>query len=182
MTLPAIRANPPKPDTRTVAALFRKTTTESPPPVPGQDIGLLGLDTGFKGAVHFRGTLTVDGSVMGDVTSPEGSGATLVVNQNATVTGDIVADSVLISGKVTGNIKAKERVEIFSAGRVKGDVHTGDIMIEGGAEFQGFCHMLREQPKPRGTAADGDAKHSGNGATEAPAPAEEGKKSRAAAR
>ncbi|HEX7926641.1 MAG TPA: polymer-forming cytoskeletal protein [bacterium] len=155
--------------------MFKKTTTEAPPPAPGQDIGLLGLDTGFKGAMRFRGTLTVDGNVVGDITAPEGSGATLVVNQNAAVSGNIVADSVLISGKVTGNIKAKERVEIFSAGLLKGDVHTGAIMIEGGAEFQGFCHMLGEQPKPRGASPD-STMAPGNSATDAAtAPAETGK-------
>jgi len=156
-----------------VAALFKKTPAEVAPAAPGLDIGLLGLDTGFKGAMRFRGTLTVDGSVVGNITSPEGGGATLVVNQNAAVTGDIVADSVLISGKVTGNIKAKDRVEIFSAGLLKGDVQTGEITIEGGAEFQGVCHMLREQPKPRGASA-------GGGRAE-PAPAEDGRKSRPAA-
>ncbi len=130
-----------------MAALFRKTQAgDDAPPPAAQDIGLLGLDTQFNGVVRFRGRLTVDGAVTGDIASPEGSGSTLVINQNATVTGDIVADSVLISGRVTGNIKAKERVEIFSAGLLKGDVHTGDIMIEGGAEFQGYCHMLRPQP------------------------------------
>lgn len=164
-----------------MAALFKKTTIETPPPAPGKDIGLLGLDTKFKGGVRFKGTLTVDGTVEGDIASPEGSGATLVVNQNAVVTGDIVADSVLISGKVTGNIKAKERVEIFSAGVLKGDVHTSDIMIEGGAEFQGFCHMLRDQPRPGNPAAGKGA--GGNGAQDAPAvTAEEAQPARPATR
>jgi cytoskeletal protein CcmA (bactofilin family) len=159
-----------------VAALFKKTTVaEGAPPPAAQDIGLLGLDTQYQGDVRFRGRLTVDGTVTGHISSPEGSGATLVVNQSAVVTGDIVADSVLISGKVTGNIKAKERVEIFSAGLLKGDVHTGDIMIEGGAEFQGFCHMLRDppgtaQPAP---AAGGEAanRFAGNGSADGPADA-----------
>jgi cytoskeletal protein CcmA (bactofilin family) len=163
-----------------VAALFKKTAAgEGAPPPAAQDVGLLGLDTHFKGAVRFRGRLTVDGTVTGGITSPEGSGATLVVTQNAVVTGDIVADSVLISGKVTGKIKAKERVEIFSAGLLKGDVQTGDIMIEGGAEFQGFCHMLRPQPASgQGTPAGvtGAQEPAGNGAGRAPADGTGGKK------
>jgi len=32
-------------------------------------------------------------------------------------------------------------VEIFRSGTLKGDIYTADIMIEGGAEFQGYCHM-----------------------------------------
>lgn len=166
-----------------MAGLFKKSPTETPPPAPGRDIGLLGLDSRFKGSVRFAGTLTIDGTVEGGISSVEGSGATLVVNQNAVVIGDIVADSVLISGKVTGNIKARTRVEIFSAGTLTGNVHTGDIMIEGGARFQGFCHMLREQPQGHAAAAGDAAAPAGNGAGEAgPASAEHGPDSRAAAR
>lgn len=146
-----------------MAALFKKTAVaDGAPPAAPQDIGLLGLDTRFKGDVQFKGTLTVDGTVNGRIVSPEGSGATLVVNQSAVVEGDIVADSVLISGRVTGNIKAKDRVEIFSAGKLKGEIHTGDIMIEGGAEFQGFCHMLREPPGSP-AAAEAPAPPNGSG-------------------
>lgn len=102
---------------------------------------MLGSDTRFEGAIRFTGTLRIDGIVVGDILSDPGSGTVLVVNKHATVEGNIVSDSVLISGRVEGNIDALERVEIFQAGYLKGDVRTGDIMIEGGAEFEGYCHM-----------------------------------------
>lgn len=106
-----------------------------------KDIGLLGTDSIFEGAIRFAGTLRIDGTVVGDITSDQGSGSVLVINKKATVTGDITSDSVLISGRVEGNVTALEKVEIFRAGYLKGDVRTGDIMIEGGAEFDGYCHM-----------------------------------------
>ncbi len=108
---------------------------------PTSEIGLLGQDTCFEGQIRFAGTLRIDGTVVGDIVSEEGSGSMLVVNQQASVQGNITADAVLISGKVEGDVVAAERVEIFRSGHLKGDVYTGDIMIEGGAEFEGFCHM-----------------------------------------
>jgi len=110
------------------------------------EIGVLGLDSSVHGHVNFQGTLTVDGTVSGDVRSPEGSGAMLIVGQSATIEGDIVSDSVLIGGKVRGNVKARQRVEIFGTGVLHGDIETGDIMIQGGAEFQGRCEMLKPAP------------------------------------
>ncbi len=107
-----------------------------------REIGMLGMDTRFKGNIRFGGTLHLDGHVDGTITSPEGSGSTLIINQNAVVNGNITSDSVLISGTVRGNIKAAERVEIYRSGSLKGDVYTADIMIEGGAEFEGNCCML----------------------------------------
>lgn len=110
---------------------------------------MLGSDTRFEGAIRFTGTLRIDGIVVGDILSEPGSGSVLVVNKNAIVNGNIVSDSVLVSGRVEGNINAFERVEIFRAGYLKGDVRTADIMIEGGAEFEGYCHMQDQESARR---------------------------------
>jgi cytoskeletal protein CcmA (bactofilin family) len=119
--------------------LFGRSKPEVAPVT--KDIGLLGIDTKFEGSIRFTGTLRIDGTVVGNIHSEPGTGSVLIINQQATVKGDIVSDSVLISGRVEGNVHARERVEIFRSGLLKGDIHTGDIMIEGGAEFQGYCHM-----------------------------------------
>lgn len=120
-------------------------------------IGLLGSDTRFEGKIRFTGTLRIDGIVVGDIASEPGSGSVLIVNQQARVTGNIVSDSVLISGHVEGQVHARNRVEIYRAGFLKGDIHTGDVMIEGGAEFQGYCHMIEpvETEDERTSGANG---------------------------
>ena len=111
---------------------------------------MLGVDSEFKGNIRFRGTLRIDGFVEGGITSEEGSGSVLIISRKAQVIGNIVSDSVLLSGKITGNVTAVERVEIFRSGTLKGDIHTGDVMIEGGAEFEGTCRMLdKPGPAPR---------------------------------
>ena len=123
--------------------MFKKKPTQPPP--PGSDeFGLLGLDSEFKGNIRFQGTLRLDGLVEGDISSEEGSGTVLVVNRQARVLGDIIADSVLISGMVHGNIVARERVEIYRTGTLKGNVSTGDFMVQAGAEFQGQCKMAKK--------------------------------------
>jgi cytoskeletal protein CcmA (bactofilin family) len=120
---------------------------KAPEPVAqSPEIGLLGAGTKFVGKIRFRGTLRLDGSVRGDIRSEQGSGSVLVINRNATVTGSIVSDSVLISGEVEGDVIARASVEIFRNGSLKGDIYTGEIMIESGAEFQGGCHMIRDMP------------------------------------
>lgn len=131
----------------------RKTVVEPPQPA-SKHIGVLGLDTRISGDIRFQGALTVDGAITGDVSAPVGSGAVLVVGQHATVLGDIVSDSVVIGGRVTGNVKAPERLEILGTGVLVGDVETGDIMIQGGAEFQGRCQMLKRAPPLRETSDD----------------------------
>jgi cytoskeletal protein CcmA (bactofilin family) len=126
----------------------RKTVVERPAPA-ARHIGVLGLDTRVLGNVKFQGSLTVDGTITGYVQAPEGTGAMLVVGQNASVTGNIVADSVLVSGHIAGDVKACERLEIFETGVLHGNVETRDIMIQGGAEFRGHCQMQKQQPALR---------------------------------
>jgi cytoskeletal protein CcmA (bactofilin family) len=156
--------------------LFGRAKTEADPAL--KEIGLLGTDTKFEGAIRFTGTLRIDGVVVGNISSEPGSGSVLIINQQATVQGDIVSDSVLISGKVEGNVRAEERVEIFRSGLLKGDVFTNDIMIEGGAEFQGYCHMANgagsgAESRPAGAPARGGRpSRAPNGGGEAGAPAE----------
>lgn len=112
------------------------------------EVGLLGIDTRFEGSIRFHGTLRIDGLVKGNIISKGQGGSMLIVNREAVVTGEIVSDCVLISGRVVGNVKARERVEIYRTGYLKGDIHTADIMIEGGAGFEGFCHMIEEEDQP----------------------------------
>ena len=132
---------------RALRFLHRDRHAVVAPPAPvSRDIGVLGVDSRIKGDLKFQGTLTVDGAVLGDIHAPEGSGAMLIIGENASVAGDIVSDSVLISGRVTGNVKAGDRVEIFGTGVLHGDIATGDVMIQGGAEFQGRCQMTKVAP------------------------------------
>lgn len=137
------------------------------------EIGLLGVDTRFKGHIRFRGTLRLDGEVEGTVVAEEGSGSVLIVNRKAVVTGNIVSDSVLISGSVVGNIKASEKVQIFRTGALKGDVFTGDIVIEAGAEYEGNCRMIKnldpaQREKLLANAFPHGPGSKGNGKTMAP--------------
>lgn len=137
-----------------------------------EEVGLLGIDTRFEGSIRFRGTLRIDGQVLGNIVSKGQGGSMLIVNREAVVTGDIVSDSVLISGRVVGNVSARERVEIYRTGYLKGDVHTADIMIEGGAEFDGYCHMIEEESPLSQDIAGKDiaGKNSAGGKESAPAP------------
>ena len=62
----------------------------------------------------------------GKITLPE---HTLTIAPNADIKAAINANSVVILGAVTGNVTARERVEIQSTGSVAGDVTSPRLAI-----------------------------------------------------
>lgn len=95
--------------------------------------GLLDQGTSLTGELTFSGTLRIDGNVHGSISTSD----TLVVGESASVHADIKAGDVQIYGTVFGNVEGTRRIEIFSTGRLNGDIRTAQFVIEEGGTFEG---------------------------------------------
>jgi cytoskeletal protein CcmA (bactofilin family) len=71
----------------------------------------------------------------------------------------VTAKSITVLGRLEGNVKAGERVEISKTGSLEGDLVTPRIVIEDGAVFRGSIDILKpgEQPASSDRKADGRA-------------------------
>src|SRR5438105_7733750 len=79
---------------------------------------VLNSDVEVKGTLKFAGELTFDGKLDGDINS-EGS---LNLGDNAVVKGNINVSTVVVRGKINGNVVAREKIEIKSKTELFGDV------------------------------------------------------------
>ena len=106
---------------------------------------VLGESTKLDGRLVFSGTMRIDGSVDGEIFGEKKNGVknTLIIGEQAYVSGDIRADTVINSGHVQGNIFASSRVAIQDPGQLIGDVETAELTVEEGVVFNGKCHMVR---------------------------------------
>jgi cytoskeletal protein CcmA (bactofilin family) len=100
-------------------------------------VAFLGKGSEFTGKFIFSGTVRIDGSFNGEIF---GDG-TLAVGEEARITADINTGSVMISGKVKGQIAAKEKIGISATGRFSGALKTPVLAIEEGALFDGTASM-----------------------------------------
>ena len=98
---------------------------------------ILGTNAVFKGELTFKDTLCIDGEFEGKLTTSD----KLIVAEQGVVLANIEAGTVICRGKITGNIIASQKVEIYSTGKILGDVHTPALMIELGAVFNGKSYM-----------------------------------------
>lgn len=106
-------------------------------------VTVLGSETEFDGVLEFSDTVIVTGKFNGKICS---SGNLEVVKGAVCTVEKITAKSVVISGSVTGEIEASERVEICSGGSVSGNIATARIRIESNVDFNGQVTMLDEIP------------------------------------
>lgn len=104
----------------------------------GEDVkAFLGKGAVFHGKLLFSESVRIDGDFHGEI-SGEG---TLVVGETAEIKADIVVNSMAVSGRVTGKLEVKNRVEIFASGKVYGDLVTPTLVIREGGVFKGSIVM-----------------------------------------
>ena len=94
---------------------------------------ILNSDVEITGTLKFNGELTFDGKLDGDIAS-EG---TLNLGDNAIVKGNLNVNSVVLRGKINGNVTAKERIEIKAGTELFGDIRSARLAIEEGVTFVG---------------------------------------------
>lgn len=101
--------------------------------------GFLDAGSHMTGELHFEDTFRIDGKLTGSIVSD----GELIVGERGDVDGEIRVRRVFVSGTVRGTLRATERVEVTSAGKVFADLYTPSLMIEDGALFEGRCSMER---------------------------------------
>lgn len=112
------------------------SSPQSPAPATkpaGTTRNVLSSDVEIKGTVKFQHDLIVDGKIEGDIQST----GNLTVGENARIKAEIKTGTVVVYGKVHGNMTASDRVELKASAEVIGDIKAKVLTIEAGAIFVG---------------------------------------------
>ena len=98
---------------------------------------ILSKDVEIIGNIKFTNDLLIDGKVQGEISSQ----GVLTVGANAAINGEIITKSVIVLGKVTGNITVAERCELKASAQLVGDLKAARLIIEDGATFAGSSEV-----------------------------------------
>jgi cytoskeletal protein CcmA (bactofilin family) len=101
----------------------------------------LGKGTEFKGVLSFNGTIRVDGKVEGEVASKD----TLICGDEAFLQGEVTVGTLILSGKVVGNVNALQKVHLLAPAVIEGNIRTPKLIIEDGVTFDGKCEMASQK-------------------------------------
>jgi cytoskeletal protein CcmA (bactofilin family) len=101
----------------------------------------IGKSISIKGDLTGNEDLVIEGKVEGKVELPNNQ---LTVGANGVVRAEISAKSVVVIGRVAGNVKGSERIEIQATGIVEGDVAAPRLVVSEGAVVNGSIQMTKQ--------------------------------------
>src|SRR3982750_4339484 len=94
----------------------------------------IGQGVVVEGRITSAQDLRIDGKVDGTI---EVGDHGLIIGASAEVKANLVARAMVISGTVTGNVSATERVDLHATGSVVGDITTPRLIMAEGAFVKG---------------------------------------------
>jgi cytoskeletal protein CcmA (bactofilin family) len=128
----------------------------------------IGKSISIKGDLTGEEDVLVEGRVEGKINLPNNE---LTIGANGKVDADVHAKTVLVIGRVAGNVSASERVEIQASGIVEGDVRGPRLVVQEGAQLNGSIQMTEKPGAPKQATATAHPKPAAPGGGEArPAP------------
>lgn len=102
----------------------------------------IGLGTEFQGGLNVQGTLRVEGQFDGKVNA-----ACVILGETGVIKGEVSAKKIIVGGKVEGNLRAQEIVEIKAKGEVLGDIFAKIISVTEGGKVNGRIEMKVDEKK-----------------------------------
>lgn len=103
----------------------------------------IGKSIAIKGEVSGSENVDVAGDLEGSVELLEGS---LTVGPEGHIRGNVQASSIVVHGRVDGNLYGIKRVELKKSAVLVGDICTPRIAIEEGASLKGSVLVNKDVP------------------------------------
>ncbi|MFO1142506.1 MAG: polymer-forming cytoskeletal protein [Amaricoccus sp.] len=143
-SLPPLTATPTTSTSASPTFEAKPAPAPAAPPKPKPAPSVLSSDLTILGNVRSSGDIQVEGTVEGDIHAQM-----LIVGESSTVKGEIVADEIVVHGRVVGRVRGL-KVRLSSSARCEGDIVHKTIAIESGAHFEG---SVQRQDDPLGQSA-----------------------------
>jgi cytoskeletal protein CcmA (bactofilin family) len=97
----------------------------------------LGRGSRVEGKLRFDGSVRIDGQVDGEIEAQD----TVIVGESAVINAQVTAGTIVVKGKVNGDVVAHKRVELQAPGKLVGNITTPSLVIHEGVVFEGHCSM-----------------------------------------
>ena len=135
----------------------RADVAHSTPPA-SSSVPNIGQSVVIKGELTGSEDLRIDGTVEGTIDLRQHE---LTIGSGGKINARVSAKSVVVVGKIAGDITAIERIEIRSNGSVEGDIAAPVVGIAEGAHFRGNIDMRQPERGTNSTTAKNPTRSKG---------------------
>ena len=136
--------------------MWKWTPKDENKPVEGSfsELTHLGKSIVIKGEASGSENVYLDGELEGSVELLEGN---LTVGPDGRIRANVQARSIVVYGRVDGNLYGIKGVELKKSAVVVGDIYTPRIVIEDGASLKGSVQIQKDIPRPQTKKEDAAA-------------------------
>ena len=99
--------------------------------------------TVVEGTVKADSDIRVDGIIRGDLNCT----AKVIIGPTGEVVGEIRCANAMIEGKFEGILHVEDLLNVRETAVVKGEIHTGKLVVQAGAVFNVTCDMGKQVKK-----------------------------------
>lgn len=103
---------------------------------------IIGKGTNVEGTVNIEGATRIDGTVTGKLVADD----VVTIGATGVVKAEIKARSIVVGGRVEGNLFASEKIELQAKSELIGDITAKSLLVEHGAVFHGNSRMKEPTP------------------------------------
>ncbi|MBT6253987.1 polymer-forming cytoskeletal protein [Candidatus Uhrbacteria bacterium] len=90
-----------------------------------------------EGDFTSNGNVTIEGHVSGNVAA----GGDIFIGENAVIDADVTAKNAVVAGRVKGNVRIDEKIELTASSNLEGDLETRVMIVAPGAQINGRIVM-----------------------------------------
>jgi cytoskeletal protein CcmA (bactofilin family) len=103
----------------------------------------IGRTISIKGDVISKEPLTIEGHVDGSV---EAAGQVLTIAEGGRATATLLADTIVVGGRVKGSLCANEKIVVNETAVIEGDLSAPGIKLAEGAQIHGKVETGKRKP------------------------------------
>ncbi len=133
---------PPEPEVDDTARQLPAPTPRTAPPPAARTAAnelnaFLGRGCIYEGKLTFEGRVRIDGKFTGEIFSND----TLEIGPDAELEAEIDVATVIVAGRVNGNVHARTRCDLRAPGVVVGNITSPIVTMDEGVRFDGAMRM-----------------------------------------
>ena len=160
----------PEPEDGRSEPMMHSSDPIMPPASRNRGPATIGSTIQINGDVSGNEDVTIEGRVEGTINLKEN---VLTVGKDGQINATVNARTILVEGKVEGDLKGDEQVVVQRSGNVRGNIVAPRVTLEDGCKFKGSIDMdVEPSTATRGSAGRSekiaDIKSASGGSSETP--------------